>query len=74
MSFLPETFFRVVHTKQEINRVKEFPKTIDAHPLCFADNSQGRGFIRFLQDNYVFLIKDCIEKNMKRIVLISKKR
>lgn len=74
MSFLPETFFYVVHKKQQINRVKEFPKTIYAHPLCFADNSQGRGFVRFLQDNYVFLIKDCIEKNIKQIVLISKKR
>lgn len=74
MIFLPETFFYVVHKKQEINLVKEFPKTIDAHPLCFADNSQGRGFVRFLQDNYVFLVKDCIEKNMKQIVLFSKKR
>ena len=73
MSFLPETFFYVVSTKQQIKRVKEFPRTICAHPLCFAPNSQGRGFIRFLQNNYVFLVQDCIEKNMKEIVLISKK-
>ena len=73
MSFFPETFSHIVNLKQEIKYIKEFPKTINAHPLCFANNSQGRGFVRFLQDNYVFLVKDCIEKNMKKIVLISKK-